>query len=40
MLKKRIAKVIQEFRKGELPAGKSGTIVTYPKKGIVITQSE
>ena len=32
--------MIHEFKEGELPAGKSGTIVTYLKPAIAIEQSE
>ena len=31
---------MHEFKEGELPAGKSGTIVTYRKQAIAIAQSE
>ena len=37
---KKVAKVGYEFKNGELPAGKSGTIVTYRKQAIAIAQRE
>ena len=40
LLKKKAAKVMHEFKKGKLPAGKSDTIVTYLKQAIAVALSE
>jgi Family of unknown function (DUF6496) len=37
---KKIAKVMHEFKAGELHSGKSDTIVTNPKQAIAIALSE
>ncbi len=39
--KKKVAKVMGEFKKGELHSGsKKGPVVTNPKQGIAIAMSE
>jgi len=37
---KRVAKVMHEFKEGELHAGKSDTVVSNPKQAIAIALSE
>lgn len=37
---KKVAKVMHEFKEGELHIGKSDTIVTNPKQAIAIALSE
>ena len=37
---KKIAKVMHEFKEGELHIGKSDTVVTNPKQAIAIALSE
>lgn len=37
---KKVAKVMHEFKEGELHAGKSDTVVSNPKQAIAIALSE
>ncbi len=38
--KKKVAKVMHEFKEGELHSGKTDTIVTNPKQALAIALSE
>lgn len=38
--KKKVAKVMREFKKGELHSGKNGKVVKNPKQAIAIALSE
>ena len=40
LIQKKVAIVIHQFKEGELPGEKSGTIVTSRKQAIAIAQSE